>query len=91
MQASSSKEDAVAKTDTSLWFGWSSFRPRVLQCLNGPKWFLFFLCQYFFTQSVVVNGVFAASISTIEKRFGYSRYVREERAVAAATNNMHFI
>ena len=58
-----------------LSFGWLRFRPTWLQFLNTPKWFLFFLSQYFFTQSIVLNGVYPGSISTIEKRFGYSRLV----------------
>ena len=74
------KEQMEAPTDkpenqSSLSFGWLSFRPRCLQILNTPKWFLFFLSQYFFTQSVVVNGIFPGSISTIERRFGLTRYV----------------
>ena len=64
-------------TEEKLAYGWSSFRPRLLQFLNTPKWFLFFLCQYFFTQSVIANGVFPASVSTIERRFGYSRYAEK--------------
>ena len=56
-------------------YGWLRFRPTWLQFLNTPKWFLFFLSQYFFTQSIVVNGIYPGSISTIEKRFGYSRLV----------------
>ena len=63
------------ENQSSLSFGWLSFRPRCLQILNTPKWFLFFLSQYFFTQSVVVNGIFPGSISTIERRFGLTRYV----------------
>ncbi|EDO41176.1 predicted protein, partial [Nematostella vectensis] len=52
--------------------GWLAFRPKWLKLLNSPKWFLFFLVMYFFTQSIVVNGVYSVSISTIEKRYGYS-------------------
>lgn len=60
-----------ANEDKHLSYGWLKFRPRWLQFLNMPKWFLFFLSQYFFTQSIVVNGVYPGSISTIEKRFGF--------------------
>ncbi|EDO41174.1 predicted protein, partial [Nematostella vectensis] len=59
-------------TPTSQTFGWLAFRPECLKFLNSPKWFLFFLVMYFFTQSIVVNGVYSVSISTIEKRYGYS-------------------
>ncbi|KXJ27791.1 solute carrier organic anion transporter family member 4C1 [Exaiptasia diaphana] len=55
-----------------LWFGWLTVRPKWLQGLNNPKCFLLFVCMYFFTQSIVVNGVYSVSITTIEKRFGYS-------------------
>ena len=60
-----------------LSYGWLQIRPRWLQFLNTPKWFLFFLSQYFFTQSIVVNGIFPGSISTIEKRFGFTRLVNK--------------
>ena len=67
----------MATTDNKqLSYGWLRFRPSWLQFLNTPKWFLFFLSQYFFTQSIIVNGVYPGSISTIERRFGYSRSVR---------------
>ncbi|EDO41892.1 predicted protein, partial [Nematostella vectensis] len=59
-------------SDRSLWLGWLGFRPQFLQVLNGPRWFLFFICSYFFTQSIVVNGVYSVSITTIETRFGYT-------------------
>jgi len=65
----------MAVTGDKLSYGWLRFRPTWLQFLNTPKWFLFFLSQYFFTQSIVVNGVYPGSISTIEKRFGFSSYM----------------
>ena len=68
----SSMEESKGK---ELSYGWLKLRPRWLQFLNTPKWFLFFLCQYFFTQSIIVNGVYPGSISTIEKRFGFTRLV----------------
>ena len=58
-----------------LTYGWASFRPRCLQFLNTPKWLAFFLCQYFLTQNAIVNGIFPASVSTIERRFGFTRLV----------------
>ena len=61
--------------EKQLSYGWLRFRPTWLQFLNTPKWFLFFLSQYFFTQSIVLNGIYPGSISTIERRFGYSRLV----------------
>jgi len=57
----------------TLWFGWLNVRPAWLQGFNNAKWFLFFVCMYFFTQSIVVNGVYSVSITTIERRYGYSR------------------
>ena len=63
--------------EKQLSYGWLQIRPRWLQFLNRPKWFLFFLSQYFFTQSIVVNGIFPGSISTIEKRFGFTRLVNK--------------
>ncbi|KAK3742780.1 hypothetical protein QZH41_013896, partial [Actinostola sp. cb2023] len=69
------KESTMAQgrhPSKSLWFGWLTLRPKWLQVLNSPKCFLFFVSMYFFTQSIVVNGVYSVSITTIEKRFGYS-------------------
>ena len=66
---------ANSEDQSSLSFGWLRFRPRCLQILNTPRWFLFFLSQYFFTQSIVVNGIYPGSLSTIERRFGFTRYV----------------
>ena len=63
--------------EKQLSYGWLQIRPRWLQFLNTPKWFLFFVSQYFFTQSIVVNGIFPGSISTIEKRFGFTRLVNK--------------
>ncbi|EDO28648.1 predicted protein [Nematostella vectensis] len=66
------KRDISEQIPHYLQFGWLAFRPKWLKLLNSPKWFLFFLVMYFFTQSIVVNGVYSVSISTIEKRYGYS-------------------
>ena len=65
----------MAKERSSLLFGWFGFRPEWLQFLNTPRWFLFFLCQYFFMLNVAVNGIYPGALSTIERRFGFTRYV----------------
>eukprot|EP00794_Sanderia_malayensis_P014073 gene14073-15540_t len=52
--------------------GWFNFRPKFLQKFKRPGFLLFFLCAYFFTNSVVITGIFSSSISTIEKRFNLS-------------------
>lgn len=36
----------------------------------NAKWFLVFLCMYVIVQSMIVTGLFSATISTIEKRYG---------------------
>ena len=38
------------KPEDELTCGWRSFKPRVLQKLNTPKWFLVFLTIYSFMQ-----------------------------------------
>ncbi|XP_048581893.1 solute carrier organic anion transporter family member 4A1 isoform X2 [Nematostella vectensis] len=67
-----SERDHSTLAATHSVFGWWKLKPRCLQFMNSPKWFLFFLVMYFFTQSIVVNGVYSVSISTIEKRYGYT-------------------
>ena len=58
-----------------LTYGWFSVRPRCLQFFNTPRWLLFFLSQYVFAQNVVMSGILPASVSTIERMFGFSRLV----------------
>lgn len=57
-----------------LSYGWLKFRPWWLQFLNSPKWFLFFLSQYYFTQSLAISGLYPGVASTIEKRFAFSSF-----------------
>lgn len=42
--------DDVKPDERDLLCGWRSFRPKVLQKLNTPKWFLVFLTLYSFMQ-----------------------------------------
>lgn len=51
-------------------FGWGKLRPSFLQWLNSPKWLLVFLSSFYFAMSLMLNGTYSVSISTIEKRFG---------------------
>ena len=45
------KEDVVTFGDAkALAWGWRSFKPKWLQWLNSPKWFLFFICWFTFVQ-----------------------------------------
>ena len=71
------QDTGMAVTSSSdekmLSYGWLKFRPRWLQFLNSPKWFLFFLSQYYFTQSLAISGLYPGVASTIEKRFAFSR------------------
>lgn len=59
--------------EKSLWYGWLRFRPRWLQFLNTPRWFLFFMSFYLFIVAFILNGLFPGVASTIEKRFAFSR------------------
>ncbi len=53
-------------------YGWGSCRPGFLQCCHNPKGYLFFLCVYVFVQGMVANGLVFVSISTLERRFGFT-------------------
>ena len=60
--------------DKRSWYGFLNARLKWLQFLDTPKWFLFFLTQYYFTQSCVITGLYPGIASTIEKCFAFSRY-----------------
>lgn len=45
-------EGVAANNDRFLW-GWLGFRPRFLQCLASPKWFLFFVSIFSLAQGKV--------------------------------------
>ncbi|GAB1606773.1 solute carrier organic anion transporter family member 4A1-like isoform X1 [Argonauta hians] len=65
----------VSETDTGvedLRYGFGNFRPSWLQILNQPKVVLMILCYIAFIQGFVVNGAINASLSTIEKQYGFS-------------------
>ena len=58
------------KTDPSLRFGWGKFRPRSLQFLNSPKWFLACMVIYTICQGSVktfcgVIGTFPNKIDNL--------------------------
>ena len=44
------QNDDTKPDERDLLCGWRSFRPKVLQKLNSPKWFLVFLTLYSFMQ-----------------------------------------
>lgn len=58
--------------ERDLLCGWRSFRPKVLQKLNTPKWFLVFLTIYSFMQGMIATGLTAAGLTSLEKRFKLS-------------------
>ena len=49
--------------------GWLRLRPKFLQFLAKPKWFLIFQCGLVLTQGMIVTGMAGVVISSIEKRF----------------------
>ena len=53
-------------------YGWRRWRPKCLQCLNKPLWFLLFISLSSFFQGAVINGFVNVSLSSIERRFGVS-------------------
>ncbi|KAJ8020203.1 Solute carrier organic anion transporter family member 4A1 [Holothuria leucospilota] len=55
--------------DANVEFGWSGIRPRILQFLNRPAWFLVFLCLFAVTQGITVNGLVYVVTTTLERRF----------------------
>lgn len=55
--------------DGNVEFGWGGIRPRVLQFLNRPAWFLVFLCLFAVTQGITVNGLVYVVTTTLERRF----------------------
>ncbi|KAK3749556.1 hypothetical protein QZH41_019697 [Actinostola sp. cb2023] len=69
----------MAKPDVDpkllLRFGWGRFRPRALQFLNGPKWFLLFLAIFSMMQGMTVNGFTKLILPVIEKRYQFSSKV----------------
>ncbi|XP_078358479.1 solute carrier organic anion transporter family member 4A1-like [Oculina patagonica] len=64
--------DDVKPDERDLLCGWRSFRPKVLQKLNTPKWFLVFLTIYSFMQGMIATGLTAAGLTSLEKRFKLS-------------------
>ena len=36
--------------EVEIRYGWGKFRPKILQIINGPKWFTFFLAIFSMTQ-----------------------------------------
>lgn len=58
--------------ERDLLCGWRSYRPKFLQKLNTPKWFLVFLTIYSFMQGMIATGLTAAGLTSLEKRFKLS-------------------
>ncbi|KAK2166751.1 hypothetical protein NP493_1307g01016 [Ridgeia piscesae] len=52
-------------------YGVGGVRPRWMQGLNKPAFFLVFTATAVFIQSMCVNGLIGVSISTLERRFGW--------------------
>ncbi len=50
-------------------YGVGHFRPRCLQFLNTPAFFLAFTALAVFILSMCVNGLVGVSISTLERRY----------------------
>jgi len=52
--------------------GWRKCKPKKLQKLNSPKWFLFFLAVFSIVQGMIINGFTNVGLSTLEKQFKLS-------------------
>lgn len=64
--------EAQKPNERDLLCGWRSYRPKFLQKLNTPKWFLVFLTIYSFMQGMIATGLTAAGLTSLEKRFKLS-------------------
>lgn len=53
-------------------YGWRCYTPSWLQCLNTPLMFLIVMCFAILGQSMMVNGLIAVSMSSLETRFELS-------------------
>ena len=62
------QEAAMAGVDHGS-YGVGGVRPRWMQGLNKPAFFLVFTATAVFIQSMCVNGLIGVSISTLERRF----------------------
>lgn len=71
--------------EADLRYGWRTFRPRVLQCLNNPKVFVAALALYAFIQGMAVNGFTNLFLLTLERRFQLSS---TEAGFVAASNDI---
>ena len=63
------RKQLVENPDEKLTYGWGSWRPSWLQCLNRPAWFLLFVSLGSFVMMADKTGFLGGTISTIEKRF----------------------
>ena len=71
----SSPDRLDAETDKKVppeRYGFGTWTPDVLQCLNNARWFLVFLCVATVGQAMAVNGLIGLTIACIERRFGLS-------------------
>ena len=73
VKPSSIMTETFLRAEKSQLYGWLRFRPRWLQFLNTPRWFLFFMRFYLFIVAFILNGLFPGVASTMEKRFAFSR------------------
>lgn len=73
VKPSSIMTETFLRAEKSQLYGWLRFRPRWLQFLNTPRWFLFFIRFYLFIVAFIFNGLFPGVANTIEKRFAFSR------------------
>ena len=55
-----------------LQYGWGSFRPKCLACLNNHVSFAICASFLVFTQCLLVAGIWTVTLTTIEQRYGFS-------------------
>ena len=53
-------------------YGWLNFRPNFIQCCNRIGWFTCFMMLFSFTKFYGYDGVLAATLTTLEKRYNLS-------------------
>ncbi|ESN94472.1 hypothetical protein HELRODRAFT_189402 [Helobdella robusta] len=64
-------ENARNINSQSLEYRCCNTRPAILQCINNIKWVVFFFCLAHCLQNAT-NGLLGVTISTLQKRFGFS-------------------
>ncbi|XP_048584235.1 solute carrier organic anion transporter family member 4A1-like isoform X2 [Nematostella vectensis] len=64
-------ERDLEPNEEEAW-GWRGFRPRCLQFLRSPRWFLVFISLFSLFQAMAVNSFVSIAIPTLERRYSFN-------------------